>query len=72
MVDTKKHSVIVSGHATSVSLEPIFWEELSLIAEHRGLSINALISEIDEGRTGTLSAAIRIFVLQDLRRRANM
>jgi predicted DNA-binding ribbon-helix-helix protein len=72
MVDTKKHSVIVAGHATSISLEPIFWEEITEIAQKRGISVNALISEIDQGRTGTLSAAVRVYVLQDLRRRARI
>ena len=31
----------------------------------RGVSINALIEAIDEGRTGNLSSAIRVFVLAE-------
>lgn len=72
MNDTKKHSVMVSGHGTSISLEPIFWEELTEIARMRGVSVNTLISEIDRTRDGTLSAAVRVFVVEDLRRRAGI
>ena len=67
-----KRSVIVAGHRTSISLEPEFWDELTAIAAARGLSLNALVSEIDRGRAdgANLSAAARLYVLQDLRRRA--
>ncbi len=72
--DTKirKRSVMISGHATSVSLEQAFWRRLKAIAKHRGVSVNALIAEIDGkrpppdagGRAGNLSSAIRVFVLR--------
>ena len=58
-----KRSVRIAGHATSVSLEPPFWEALSEIADRRHLSLNALLSQIDAERTGNLSSAIRLFVL---------
>ncbi len=78
--DTKirKRSVMISGHATSVSLEQAFWQRLKAIARHRGVSVNVLIAEIDgertppepvpakagaSGRAGNLSSAIRVFVL---------
>lgn len=64
----KKRSLIIAGHATSVSLEPEFWEALDKIAQGRGLSTQALIDKIDTDRTGNLARAIRIFVLNDLRR----
>jgi len=63
----RKHSVLIAGHATSVSIEGIFWHELTQIAEARGVSLNALIAEIDETRPGNLSSAIRVFVLQTLK-----
>ncbi|MGQ9365906.1 ribbon-helix-helix domain-containing protein [Azospirillum sp. A39] len=66
----KKRSVLIAGHSTSVSLEEEFWEELRGIAETRGLSVNALVEEIDAGRSGNLSSAIRVFVLKECRRRA--
>ena len=64
-----KHSVIVAGHRTSVSLEDSFWEALGKIATRRGLSRNRLISLIDAERSGNLSSAIRLFVLEELQQR---
>lgn len=63
-----KHSVRIAGHATSVSLEPAFWEGLCEIAARRHVSVNALLSEIDAERGGNLSSAIRLFVLEGCRR----
>ena len=63
-----KHSVRIAGHATSVSLEAAFWEALGEIAARRLLSVNALLSEIDAERSGNLSSAIRLFVLESCRR----
>jgi len=60
----KKHSVVIAGHATSLTLEPLFWQQLQLIAQQRGLSINQLITEIDDGRRGNLSSTLRVYVLQ--------
>ena len=65
----KKHSIIIAGHASSVSLEPPFWEELSRIAEREGVSLNHLVSRIDQQRDGNLSSALRLFVLADLQGR---
>ena len=62
-----KRSVRIAGHATSVTLEPAFWEALSQIAMRRQLSLNALLSRIDAERTGNLSSAIRLFVLASCR-----
>jgi predicted DNA-binding ribbon-helix-helix protein len=62
-----KRSVRIAGHATSVSLEPAFWEALCEIAERRHLSLNALLSRIDAEREGNLSSAIRLFVLASCR-----
>lgn len=65
----KKRSVLIAGHATSVSLEAVFWDELRLIADDRKLSLNALVAEIDSQRQGNLSSALRVFVLRHLRER---
>jgi predicted DNA-binding ribbon-helix-helix protein len=65
--DIVKRSVVIDGHRTSVSLEPAFWDVLKEIAERRALSINKLIAEIDRGRTGNLSSAIRVYVLRTVR-----
>ncbi len=63
-----KHSVSISGHRTSVSVEREFWDIFCEAAQARGLSINQLITEIDAKRTGNLSSAIRVFILEHLRR----
>jgi predicted DNA-binding ribbon-helix-helix protein len=65
----KKRSVVIQHHRTSVSLEAPFWQALKEIASARGLSLNNLIAEIDRGRDGNLSSALRLFVLETLRRR---
>ncbi len=57
-----KRSVVIAGHATSVSIESEFWEALREIAAARAVPINQLIAEIDGARTGNLSSAIRLFV----------
>lgn len=64
----RKRSVTISGHGTSVSLENAFWDALKSLAEQRGQSLNALITDIDKERTGNLSSAIRVFILENLRR----
>lgn len=65
----RRHSVTLQGHRTSVSLEDAFWRRLKLIAAERGLSINALVAEVDAGRDveagGNLSSALRLLVLED-------
>jgi len=65
----KKRSVLIAGHRTSVSLEPAFWEELLILARRRGLSINQLVAEVDALRTGNLSSALRLYVLDALMKR---
>lgn len=68
----QKRSVKIAGHSTSVSLEAEFWAELGRIAAARHQSMAALITEIDAMRKGNLSSAIRVFVLNDLRRRLDV
>ena len=60
-----KHSVIVRGRHTSVSLEDAFWKALCQIARRRHVTPSELIREINEHRNqGNLSSAIRMFVLE--------
>ena len=62
-----KRSVMIAGHATSVSIEKPFWDHLTCIANEHGKSLNALITDIDEARDGiNLSSAIRLYVLNSL------
>ena len=68
-----KRSLTIAGHRTSVSLEEPFWAALADIAKTQGRSIAALVSEIDkrrsdeDGNAASLSAAIRIYVLGNMR-----
>lgn len=62
----EKHSVTIAGHRTSISLERAFWRHLRSLATDRGLSVNELIRRLDEARAGSLSGALRSFVLQEL------
>ncbi len=65
-----KRSVVIAGHATSVSLEPEFWEVLREIAIADGLSVAALIRQIDKNILPSdhrnLSSSIRVFLLKRL------
>ena len=63
-----KRSVLISGHRTSISLEEAFWRELIDIARRRNKSINRLVAEIDETRSGNLSSALRVFVLEETKK----
>jgi predicted DNA-binding ribbon-helix-helix protein len=70
-VSLVKRSVAIAGHSTSVSLEEPFWDGVREIAARRGVTLRALIAEIDAGRgDDNLSSAIRLFVLAELRARA--
>lgn len=64
----KKHSVVLFGHATSFSLEEEFWNELKCIAKQKNISVSALLKQLDSSRQTNLSSAIRIFVLQELKK----
>lgn len=61
----EKHSLTLSGHRTSVSLEPEFWAAFRAIARAEGRAINELAAEIDAARGSDrgLASAIRVFVL---------
>ena len=45
-----KRSVLIAGHATSISLEPLFWRALEVAARDQALPVNALIAQIDAAR----------------------
>lgn len=61
----RSRSVTLQGHRTSVSLEDAFWTRLKDIAARRDLSLNALVAEVDAARSGNLSSALRVLVLED-------
>jgi predicted DNA-binding ribbon-helix-helix protein len=64
-----KRSVMIAGHATSISLEPIFWEALKRAAEAEHLPISALVAQIDLKRIEAddpvnLASAIRVWLME--------
>src|SRR6478736_4375177 len=66
-----KRSVMIAGHATSVSLEPIFWDALKRAAEEENLPLSALVARIDVERIDAddppnLASAIRVWIVERL------
>jgi predicted DNA-binding ribbon-helix-helix protein len=60
----RKRSVLLSGHATSIALEPEFWTVIETMAKARDLSLAALIGHIDSERDGRpLASACRVAAL---------
>ena len=60
----RKRSVLIAGHQTSISLEPVFWRALEAAARERGIPVNAIVAEIDAARLDSqrppnLTSAIR-------------
>ena len=69
-----KRSVMIAGHATSISLEPIFWRALEEQARGTGIAISTLIAKIDSDRLAAdpipnLTSAIRQWLLVNARGR---
>jgi predicted DNA-binding ribbon-helix-helix protein len=65
----RKRSVLIAGHETSISLEPMFWSALEEAARERGCPINALVAEIDVARLDAerppnLTSAIRQWLFE--------
>ena len=65
----KKRSVLIAGHQTSISLEPMFWNALEAAAREQGCPVNALVAEIDAARLGAdqppnLTSAIRQWLFE--------
>ncbi|WOE75811.1 GNAT family N-acetyltransferase [Alterisphingorhabdus coralli] len=63
-----KRSITLSGHATSISLEPMFWDKLKAAAAARKVPVAALVGEIDLERMQAetppgLASAIRIWLM---------
>jgi predicted DNA-binding ribbon-helix-helix protein len=67
-----KRSIVLAGHRTSLALEDEFWVALENAARARGLSLAALISEIDAARAAAtpdrlLASACRVYALAHAR-----
>lgn len=64
-----KRSVTIAGHATSISLEPVFWAALEAAAAGHALPLSALIAEIDALRIRApnppnLASALRTWLFE--------
>ena len=67
----RKHSINIHGHPTSITLEDEFWNALKDEAESSALSLNKLISKIDDNRSpeNNLSSAVRVYILKKMQTR---
>lgn len=65
-ITIRRRSVTIAGHRTSVSIEDAFWDVLKDVAARRNMSLNRLVGEIDKSRSGNLSSALRVYVVQHL------
>ena len=64
MASLRKRSLQLSGHATSIALEPEFWAVLDEMAAAERVSLAALIGRIDDARAGRpLASACRLAAL---------
>jgi predicted DNA-binding ribbon-helix-helix protein len=72
----RRHSVRIAGHATSISIEDAFWDEIKRAAREDGVSTARLIETVDLERTTglpagatppNLSSALRLYVLERLK-----
>lgn len=61
----EKHSVVIAGHKTSISLEKEFWQGVKEAAAAAGKTLSDFVNAIDQKRKpGTnLSSALRLAVL---------
>ncbi len=67
----RKHSLVIAGHRTSISLEGAFWSALQDMAREKGVSVAALVAEIDGQRgAANLSSALRVHILETFRNKA--
>ncbi|MBV8685269.1 MAG: ribbon-helix-helix domain-containing protein [Alphaproteobacteria bacterium] len=69
MAGPVKRSMMIAGHATSISLEPVFWDALREAAEAEGVPLNALVARIDAARVeardpSNLASAIRVWLFE--------
>ena len=62
-----RRSLTLSGHRTSLALEPAFWDMVERFARADGLSLAAYIAAIDRTRgEDNLASAVRVAVLNRL------
>lgn len=62
-----KRSITIAGHATSISLEPLFWRALERAAARHAVPLSALVAQIDALRIAqpdppNLASALRTWL----------
>lgn len=63
-MNLQKRSLNLAGHATSVALEPEFWAAIEAVAATRGVSLAALVRDVDQTRGDRpLASACRVLAL---------
>ena len=75
MTGPVKRSVMIAGHATSVSLEPVFWEALLHESGVLDLPLSARVARIDAARVlepdpPNLASAIRVWLFERVQNRS--
>ena len=63
----EKLDLISDGKLGWKQLLDEFWNAFKAICKQRNMSVNDLLTEIDRGRGGNLSSAVRVYVLDQLR-----
>jgi predicted DNA-binding ribbon-helix-helix protein len=64
MVNLRKRSLTLTGHSTSLALEPEFWAVLEAKAQAEGRSLAALVGDLDKSRGDRpLASACRLAAL---------
>ena len=71
-----KRSVTIAGHATSISLEPVFWSALEDAARAHTLPLSALVAEVDalrivERDPPNLASALRSWLFTQVANRSH-
>ena len=63
-----KRSVVVQGHATSVRLEPQFWEVIDAFCVSQNISLSQLIISLEKQQQTrkNLASQLRVFCLENV------
>lgn len=61
-----KRSFTLSGHRTSVALEPEFWQVLEQISASNNMALSAFVAQLDASRTPALplASSLRVAALR--------
>lgn len=68
----EKKSLALSGHRTSLALEPVYWDALSEAAREEKKSLARLVADIDRSRARSevksgLASAVRVWLFERCR-----